>query len=79
MTNISISQLKTNPGKAIEAASSTPVGIQKRNKLQAYIVGSDLFEKIVSYIEDYIDRSSVEETDFSKGRDFEKVAKELGI
>lgn len=79
MSIISISQLKTNPARAIEEALDSPVGVQKRNKLKAYLVGKDLFESIVSYIEDYIDKSAIEKTDFSKGRDFEKVAKELGI
>ncbi|MFV1917471.1 MAG: type II toxin-antitoxin system Phd/YefM family antitoxin [Patescibacteria group bacterium] len=79
MDVISISQLKTNPAKALEAAMDAPLGVQKRNKLKAYLIGSELFEKLVSYIEDYIDSSAVETTDFSKGRDFEKVAKELGI
>ena len=53
--------------------------IQKRSKTKAYLVGKDLFDKLVSYIEDYIDKQAIEETDFKKGRDFEKVAKELGV
>ena len=42
-------------------------------------MGKDLYEKLVSYIENYIDRKAVQETDFSKGKDFEKVAEELDI
>ncbi|KKP36632.1 MAG: hypothetical protein UR23_C0014G0001, partial [Candidatus Roizmanbacteria bacterium GW2011_GWA2_32_13] len=38
-----------------------------------------LYEKIVAFIEDNIDRKVVEETDFKKGKDFEKVAEELNI
>jgi len=34
---------------------------------------------ILSLIEDYLDSTIVDKTDFSKGKDFEKVAKELGI
>lgn len=30
-------------------------------------------------IEDYFDRRVIQKTDFKKGKDFEKVAKELGI
>jgi PHD/YefM family antitoxin component YafN of YafNO toxin-antitoxin module len=79
MTSISISQLKTNPAKAIDRASDFPLAIQKRNKTKAYLVGKNLYEKIVSYIEDYMDDLAINSTDFSKGKDFEKIAKELGI
>ena len=79
MTQISVTQLKTNPARAINSASDMPVGIQSRNTTQAYLVGKDLFENIISYIEDYIDKKAVEETDFSKGRDFESIAEELGV
>lgn len=79
MNAISISNLKTNPAKAIRNAEDFPIAIEKRKKVKAYLIGKDLYEKIVSYIEDYIDTSAVEETDFTKGRNFEKVAKELGI
>jgi len=79
MTNISISNLKANPSKAISQASDFPVAIKKRNKVEAYLLGRELYEKIVSYIEDYIDSSAVGKIDFTKGRDFEKVAEELGI
>ena len=79
MNVVSVSELKTNPAKAIDKAFDTPLAIQKRNKTKAYLVGKDLFEKIVSYIEDHADESTVETTDFSKGKDFEKIAEELGI
>ena len=77
--SISISQLKTNPAQAVLNAADTPIAIQKRNKTEAYLVGKDLFDAIVSYIEDFIDRKAVEHTDFSKGRDFETVARELDL
>jgi len=38
-----------------------------------------LYEKITSYIEDFIDKKADKETDFSKGKDFEEIAKQLGI
>jgi len=79
MNIISISELKVNPSKFIEKAADTPVAVQNRNKIKAYLIGSELFEKIVSHLEDQVDTNSAKETDFSKGKDFEKVAKELGI
>lgn len=79
MSDISISQLKTHPAKALNEAADYPVAIKKRNEVKAYLIGKDLYEKIVSYIEDYIDRTATERADFGKGKDFEKVAKELGI
>ncbi len=79
MDSLSISQLKTHPAKAISQASDYPVAVESRNKVKAYLIGKELYEKIVSFIEDYLDRAAVEKTDFRKGRDFEKVAQELGI
>jgi PHD/YefM family antitoxin component YafN of YafNO toxin-antitoxin module len=79
MTNISISKLKTNPSSAINWAQDYPLAVQNRNKTQAYLIGTSLFDKLMSYIEDYMDTEAVEETDFSSGVDFEKVAEELGI
>jgi hypothetical protein len=79
MNSISISQLKINPSKAIEEALYYPLAVENRNKVEGYLLGKDLYEKIVSYIEDNIDRRAVEITDFKKGKSFEKVAKELNI
>ena len=79
MNTISISQLKTAPSKIINQAYDYPVAIEKRNKIQAYLIGKSLYDKIVAYIEDYIDKRAAGKTDFSKGKDFEKVARELGI
>ena len=79
MNTISISQLKINPSNAIRQALDFPMAIQNRNKIEAYLIGKDLYEKIVSYIEDFIDKKAVEETDFKKGKDFEKIAKKLNI
>ncbi len=60
-------------------ASEQPIAVENRSKVRAYLVGKDLYEKFVEFIEDYIDEKAVEEDDTSKAYDFEKVAKELGI
>ena len=79
MTYLSISDLKTNPASAISQSLNYPVAIQKRNKVQAYLVGKTLFDNLVAQLEDSVDRQAIAETDFSKGKDFEKVMKELGL
>jgi len=79
MINVSISQLKTNPAKAIAQAADYPLAVASRNKVKAYLVGKDIYEKMLSYIEDYIDAKAVKEADISQGRDFEEVAEELGV
>ncbi|OIO08370.1 hypothetical protein AUJ27_00875 [Candidatus Falkowbacteria bacterium CG1_02_37_44] len=79
MNTISISDLKVNPSKAISFASDYPIAIENRNKIKAYLLGKDLYEKLVSYVEQMIDKKAVEETDFNKGRDFETVAKKLNV
>ena len=79
MSSITISKLKTNPADAIRKAEDLPVAIKKRNKIAAYLLGKDLYEKLVSFIENHIDITAVKNTDFSKGKNFEEVAEELGI
>lgn len=79
MTSLSISQLKINPRQAISASLDYPVAIESRRQVQAYLVGKNLYEKIVAYIEDFVDQKAIRLTDFSKGKDFETVAKKLGI
>lgn len=79
MTTASISQLKVNPSAVISQAVDYPVAVENRNKVEAYLVGKSLFEKLVAFVEVYIDRAAVKKTNFAKGKDFEKVAKELGI
>jgi antitoxin StbD len=79
MTSVSISELKVNPSAVIDQALDYPVAVEKRNKVKAYVVGKDLYEKIIAYIENYLDRLAVKNTDFTKGKDFEELAKELGI
>ena len=79
MNTISISQLKINPSKAILNATDFPLAVENRNKIEAYLLGKDLYEKIVSFMEDSIDKKAVLEADFEKGKDFEEIAKELNI
>mgnify|MGYP001560899966 CR=1 FL=1 len=79
MTTISISQLKTNPSAVLSSAEDYPVAVQNRNRTTGYIMGKDLFERLVLYLEDVEDKRTIEKTDFGKGRDFEDFAKELGI
>jgi len=79
MKSVSITNLKTNPSHAIFQASDYPVAIESRNEVKAYLVGKNLYEKLISYIEDFIDVQVVKQTNLSQGKDFEKVTKELGI
>lgn len=79
MDSVSISKLKVNPSKIINQALDYPVAVEKRNQVKAYLIGKELYEKIIAYIEDCLDKLAVKNTDFSKGKDFEKVARELGI
>jgi len=51
MTTISISQLKLNPSSVITQALDYPVAVENRNKVQAYLVGKVLFEKIIAFLE----------------------------
>ena len=79
MPSVSITELKTNPSAVLSRAEDFPVAIQRRNKTAGYVLGKDLFEKLVLFLEDQEDKKIIEHTDFSKGRDFEELAKELGI
>lgn len=79
MDTISISQLKTNPSKAISRAEDYPLVVKNKGVTKAYIIGRELFEKFVFCLENYLDKKVVAETDFKKGKDFEKVASELNI
>ncbi len=79
MNTISVSKLKTNPSKAILQAEDLPLAVQKRNDTKAYLVGKNLYEKIVSFIEDYIDLTASKNADFSKEYELNEVLDELGI
>lgn len=79
MTTITISELKVNPSAAIRRAADYPVAVENRNEVTAYLVGKQLFERFMAYLEDREDRAAVAEADFSKAKDFERVARDLGI
>lgn len=79
MNTISISQLKINPALVISQAADYPVAVENRNKVQGYVVGKALFEKIIAFLEEKEDMAAVKNADFSKGRSFDDVAQELGI
>lgn len=79
MTSVSISQLKTKPSKILSLAVDYPVAVGKRNEIKAYLIGKDLYEKLITYLEDLTDQKATRETDFRRGKSFEKVASQLGI
>lgn len=82
MTSISISQLKTNPAAAIDQAIDYPLAVLSRSKVKAYLVGKDLFEKIVEFLEDWEDRraiKSIKKSDWGKGKSLDAVARELSL
>lgn len=79
---ISISQLKMNPAAAIAQAVDYPLEVISRGKSQAYLVGKQLFEKIMDYMEDQEDIAtvkSIKPEEYKEARDFEEFARELGI
>ena len=79
MNTTSISQLKVNPSAVISMATDYPVAVHSRNNIQAYVIGKMLYEKMIAMLEDKIDRKAIEDADFSKGKDFETIAKSLGL
>lgn len=79
MNTTSISQLKINPSAVISMAADYPVAVENRNKVQAYVIGKLLYEKMLAMLEDGVDRKAIADADFSKGKDFETVAKSLGL
>lgn len=79
MTNVSITELKSNPALAINSSFDYPVAVMNRSKTQAYLIGKTLFERMVAFIEDYIDKKAVDEADYKKGTKMEDLMKELGL
>ena len=79
MVTTSISQLKINPAGVISQAIDYPVAVAKRNQIQAYLIGKSLYEKMLDLIEDKLDRKVIANTDFTQGKNFEMVAKSLGV
>lgn len=49
---MSISEFKSNPGKAVAAAKGKPLAVLKNNKPEFYAVPSGLFEQIADLMED---------------------------
>ena len=79
MTTTSISQLKANPSAVISQAADYPVAVENRNKVQGYVLGKNLYEAMVTFIEDYIDNRAFKNADFSKRRKAEDVFRDLGL
>lgn len=79
MTTTTISQLKMNPSAVIAEAADYPVSVANRNTVTAYVVGKRLFERLTASLEDRLDAAAVAKADFSQGKDFENVARDLGI
>lgn len=79
MNVVNITELKANPSAVLSSANEFPVAVKNRNKTAGYVVGKDIFEKLVSYVEDYIDRKAVREADYKKGIPLSDVIKELGL
>ena len=49
----SITELKKSPTKLLEMANNEPIAILNHNKPNAYMVPSDMFEKMIDIIDDY--------------------------
>jgi len=79
MDTVTISQLKIKPAQVLASADDYPVAVENRSRITAYVIGKVLFDKITSFIEDYIDKEAIKTTDFKKGKNFEQVAEELEI
>jgi antitoxin StbD len=57
----SISELKKSPSAVIEEAKGEAVAILNHNKPSAYLVPSELYEKMMEIVEDYYLAQEVEE------------------
>lgn len=63
----------------MKMANDFPILIENRNQKAGYILSTDMYETLVDYIENHIDKKTIESTDFKKGKNFEDVAKSLGL
>ena len=79
MDAISVSQLKTNPSGAIGLAADYPLSIKNKGQTTAYLIGNQLFNKIIAYLENVSDKKTVQETNFGKGRNLVVVGYLVGI
>lgn len=79
MTSISISDFKKNPTNVLVSAEDYPVAVLNRNKTAGYVVGKDMFEKLVDFVEDYVDKKSIEKADYKNTTPLNDLVKELGL
>jgi antitoxin StbD len=79
MNTVSISKLKVNPMSVLSNTTDYPVQLQNRNKTVAYVVGKDLFEKMVSYMEEIEDKNAVKNADCRNSTALEDLESELGF
>ncbi|MCE7898246.1 MAG: prevent-host-death protein [bacterium] len=79
---ISISELKINPAAAIAQATDYPLQVLSKGKGKAYLIGKQLFEKLIERLEDYDDAAlvkSIKPEEYKNARNFEEVARDLGL
>ena len=79
MNTISVSQLKLNPAAALNLAEDYPVQITGRNEVRGYLVGKDIYEKMLSWIEDGMDVVALAKSEYPKGKKAEDLMVELGL
>ncbi|KKT66747.1 MAG: Prevent-host-death protein [Candidatus Woesebacteria bacterium GW2011_GWA2_44_33] len=79
MTSVSISELKKNPASIFADAEDYPIAVLKRNKTTGYVVSKAMFEKMIEFVEDALDREVIAKTNFSKGTNLDEVLEELGL
>lgn len=49
---VSVSELKRNPGEAVNAGNGQPVAVLNHNKPEFYCVPTELFESLAEVLED---------------------------
>ncbi len=79
MTSVSISDLKKNPSSVFAGAEDYPIAVLKRNKTAGYVVSKAMFEKLIEFVEDYIDQKAIDEADYKNAVPLEEVLEELGL
>lgn len=76
---MSISQLKTNPAKALRLADDTPLTILNRNQIAGYLLSPDVYEALVEYIENSIDTKAVEDSENDTSKPLEETLEKIGL
>ena len=76
---MTLSQIKVNPAAVLMRAQDYPLSVTKHNQVKGYVVGKEIFEKLIAYVEDAEDAQALKSADISTGRDLEDIAKELGL